>query len=760
MKLIKTHIIRVLLCAAAFINVVAYTSCGGCTDDETKTNALYRNYTARADSFFYKDMADSALTLHKKALAVAHTPEERVHAYLNVAATHYYMGNIKATETIVSKCLSHIHNMKQSLSPEMQKCKLTALVLLAEVYNETERYSDAVRQNMRATQIAKHIGDIETEVACILYIAQREELSGNYASAIDGYLEALAICEKNNLDSEAFNIYNHLQLAYLKIGEEKQTQHYINLMRKSTENVTPLQRCITALAELKLAVNSGDENSQHLNADVLKYLEGESDVNSFKSLNINGALTYYYVSINDYEQAKKYLTRLDEGPRVDSTQTFFVQMMRADVAMMVNKNAEAKRILLSVDKELLRHRDISLYERYLQLLTKCCHRIGDEHSAYTYNATLLALRDSLQTESGSHNLAYRSMMQNRDTTVLSQKLRIVRQQNKMNEITLHREIFAYVAGLLVFVAMIMTLWLYWRRSRRKKKIIEQQNEQLRCEVAMYKQLLELQSKELMQKSNFYAREHNYAAYLQRKNLSPESVLDCPCITERFVLFQPCNGSVGGDFYWFNRVGDNLFICCGDATGHGVPGAFIAMISYICLNDIVHASPDITPLALVNRFDKNLNHILHNNSTFQCTDSVDLSMLCINMNTRRISLVLARQMAFVVSEDGYVTDIVGTQRSLGDTEEKFNERQFFEQEITLQPTDTIYLTTDGLSSQIGGAKQSTFKRKNVRKSLVDIRTSPLSLQKNMLSETIRDWRGDTPQTDDILVIGLKIDTSRV
>lgn len=758
MNVVRTHITYALF-AIAFFNVIAYTSCS-CTDCETNAYSDYSHYTALADSFFYKDEVDSALELHKRALSVASTDEEEVRANLNIASMHYYLGHIKETENIVGNCLKQIHNVKQGLTPEMQKHKLTALVLLSEVYNETGRYSDALRQNMRAAQLAKHLGDIETEVACLLYVSQREELNGNYVSAIDGYLEALAICEKNNLSSEAFNIYNHLQSAYWKIGEVKQSQHYINLMRKSGETRTPLQRCITALAELKLSIIMGEENDQHLNADVLKYLENESEINAFKSLNINGALTDYYVSVNDYEQAQKYLARLEEGPKVDSTQSIFVQMIGADVAMMVNKNAEAKRALLSVDVEQLRSLDISLYEKYLQLLSKCSHRMGDEHSAYIYNARLIDLRDSLQTESSSHSLAYRSMIQNRDTTVLSQKLRMAKQQSMLNEITLRREIFAYAAMLFTFAAIIVTLWLYWQRSRGKKKIIEEQNEQLRCEVAMYKQLLELQQKELMRKSNLYAREHNYAAYLQRKNLSLESELNCSCITEHFVLFHPCSGSVGGDFYWFHRSGDNLFVCCGDATGHGVPGAFIAMISYCCLNDIVHAVPDITPLELVNRFDKNLHNTLHSNNTFKCADSVDLAMLCININTHRVSVVLARQLAYIVSENGDVVDIVGTQRSLGDPEEKFIDRQFFEQEITLRPTDTIYLTTDGLASQIGGAKQRTFKRKNVRKTLSEIRTKPLSLQKNLIIDAVRDWRGDIPQTDDILVIGLKIDTTRV
>src|SRR5665811_2333015 len=56
--------------------------------------------------------------------------------------------------------------------------------------------------------------------------------------------------------------------------------------------------------------------------------------------------------------------------------------------------------------------------------------------------------------------------------------------------------------------------------------------------------------------------------------------------DAFILFHP-RDIVSGDFYWFDKLGDDKFILvCADSTGHGVPGAFMSMIGSTLLHDIV------------------------------------------------------------------------------------------------------------------------------------------------------------------------------
>ena len=754
------HITKKILMLTVALAATALALCG-CSETADRLKTDYQRYTQLADAHFYNGNIDSALVYHRYALSVASNDVDKVGAYLNIASTLYYKGEVADAEKIANNCLDHINDIKQTLDVDMQRHKLRAYVILAELYNEQERYADAVRQFILVSNLAKHLGDVEKEVQSILYIAEREEKAGNFTSAIEGYNDALDVAEKDGAINVIFNIYSHLQDAYFKFGDIKQSQKYLNLMRKRQQSNSLLQRCMVTIADLRLSLVLDDEASQYQCVDQLLYFEGEQDRSAIELLNLNGVLSDYYISNKDYKNACKYLQRLEDEPSTDEVHKLYVQMKRADVSMLAGHNAEALQQLKSIDENHLRRSDISLYEQYLHQTIKCYKLLGDQRHAYDCNQRLFSVRDSLKVESHGHTLAYRSMVMKRDTTMLSQRLRIMEQQTEINEAHFRRNMLVYTMVLLIFAVGIMALVFYLHRVKGRRRTIIRQNRKLRYDVEAYREKLNLQAQELTEKSNFYAREHNYAAYLQRKNLSPESIIEeVKCITEHFIYYAPCNASVGGDFYWFKRSADKLFICCGDATGHGVPGALIAMICYTGLNDIVRSVPDISALELVNRLDDNLHRTLYTNNINHCCDSVDLSLMCIDLNTKQISMVLARQVAFIVSAGGDVVDVVGVQRSIGDKEEKFAQRNYSEQNIALRPTDTIYLTTDGFASQLGGIKQRTFKRRNVRSTLVDIRSNPLIFQKSIIAEKIRSWRGEMPQTDDILVIGLKVDVSKL
>jgi hypothetical protein len=50
----------------------------------------------------------------------------------------------------------------------------------------------------------------------------------------------------------------------------------------------------------------------------------------------------------------------------------------------------------------------------------------------------------------------------------------------------------------------------------------------------------------------------------------------------------------------------------------------------------------------------------------------------------------------------------------------------------------------------------FLKKNLRKLILDIQNFPMSKQKEMLEERLVSWMGKAPQTDDILIAGIRIE----
>jgi hypothetical protein len=64
-------------------------------------------------------------------------------------------------------------------------------------------------------------------------------------------------------------------------------------------------------------------------------------------------------------------------------------------------------------------------------------------------------------------------------------------------------------------------------------------------------------------------------------------------------------------------------------------------------------------------------------------------------------------------------------------------------------------SDGYEDQFGGPVQRKFMRKNLKKLLLTIHHLPMAEQKQFLEKTMDEWKGDLPQVDDILIIGLSV-----
>jgi hypothetical protein len=76
-------------------------------------------------------------------------------------------------------------------------------------------------------------------------------------------------------------------------------------------------------------------------------------------------------------------------------------------------------------------------------------------------------------------------------------------------------------------------------------------------------------------------------------------------------------------------------------------------------------------------------------------------------------------------------------------------------IECREGDIVYLFSDGYADQFGGPKAKKYKSQKFREFLVSIHRETMEVQKSMLDEEIENWRGNLPQVDDIMVMGIKI-----
>ena len=84
-----------------------------------------------------------------------------------------------------------------------------------------------------------------------------------------------------------------------------------------------------------------------------------------------------------------------------------------------------------------------------------------------------------------------------------------------------------------------------------------------------------------------------------------------------------------------------------------------------------------------------------------------------------------------------------------------DRAFTNNDIPLEEGDTFYLFSDGFIDQKGGKDNKRLLSKGFKSLLLDIQDLTMPDQKEILDRTLTNWMGNNSQTDDILVIGVRM-----
>ncbi|OFY86988.1 MAG: hypothetical protein A3F72_02180 [Bacteroidetes bacterium RIFCSPLOWO2_12_FULL_35_15] len=224
----------------------------------------------------------------------------------------------------------------------------------------------------------------------------------------------------------------------------------------------------------------------------------------------------------------------------------------------------------------------------------------------------------------------------------------------------------------------------------------------------------------------------------------------------FVLFKP-RDVVSGDFYWFNKKNEKIYIAAVDCTGHGVPGAFMSMIGSSLLNEIVGKKGLNNAATVLKKLHKGIRKSLKQDTdSNESRDGMDLALAVVDFTDNTLEYSGAKRPLYLFrkKEEGYVfEEIKADKQSIGglQLEEEF---EFTNNVVNLQKGDTFYLFTDGFVDQFGGEKGKKFSSKRLRDTLTELQNLSLQEQGKKLSEIIEDWKKDVEQVDDILVIGVR------
>lgn len=301
---------------------------------------------------------------------------------------------------------------------------------------------------------------------------------------------------------------------------------------------------------------------------------------------------------------------------------------------------------------------------------------------------------------------------------------------------------------IVLIAIIAAAVKVITKMRERK--LKQRQKELEDEVSRQTSLLNKQKVEIQRKNEDIMDSINYAKRIQTAILPSLRGLKNYDFAGSFILFMP-RDVVSGDFYWFSQFDNKVLICCGDCTGHGVPGAFMSMIGTTILNDSTRDPEMRTPAKLLYQLDKEVKSTLNKNQAVETQDGMDCAIIEIDMETFEVKSAAARRPVYFFT-NGRLTEQRGTRRSIGDHR---NGNDFIESTIQLQKGDTIYMSSDGFTDQFGGENGDKYTAGALKRFIETIVNESLDDQPKMFEQEFHRWKGRREQIDDVIIMGIKI-----
>ena len=260
-------------------------------------------------------------------------------------------------------------------------------------------------------------------------------------------------------------------------------------------------------------------------------------------------------------------------------------------------------------------------------------------------------------------------------------------------------------------------------------------------------LLDEKIKELQLKNSEMLESISYAQRIQQSILANPNGLS-EYLSGSFIYYQP-KDIISGDLYWYYKKDNKLFVAAVDCTGHGVPGALMSVIANSLLRNTIVKRNLNDPAEILFALDEELQSAL---LTQGATDGMDIALAEIDLENKKIKFSGAFR-PLVLVRDGKIIEYKASKYPIGlygDIEKKFDLHEF-----DLQTNDALYLFSDGYVDQFGGEKNKKFNRKNFYEMLLSIQDMNMDEQGSFLEYAHNNWKQNEPQTDDVLVIGLKI-----
>lgn len=275
----------------------------------------------------------------------------------------------------------------------------------------------------------------------------------------------------------------------------------------------------------------------------------------------------------------------------------------------------------------------------------------------------------------------------------------------------------------------------------------------RDEIAMQNDMITEQWREVETMNKKLISSIQYARRIQKAVVSSEADV-MEIFPESFIFYRP-RDIVSGDFYHSGHYGRYSVMVVADCTGHGIPGAFLSMLGISALKEYLASESDAEmPGVVLDRMRTFVKSTLESarDGKNAIDDGMDMTICCYDFAKMELRYAIANQTVIII-RGGEAIKLKGDQMPVG----RFvREKEHFSTLTTpIQKGDMIYAFSDGIQDQLGGTDRRKYLQRNMVDLFLTISGESMECQSKLLEQSILDWRGETPQVDDITLIGIRV-----
>jgi serine phosphatase RsbU (regulator of sigma subunit) len=272
------------------------------------------------------------------------------------------------------------------------------------------------------------------------------------------------------------------------------------------------------------------------------------------------------------------------------------------------------------------------------------------------------------------------------------------------------------------------------------------------------QLLSIVAEMQAEKNRQIMQSIEYASVIQQAMLRASRETLAAMLADAALVWEP-RDVVGGDFYHFTAFSDGWFGAVADCTGHGVPGAFMTLLASASLSQALEQIGPRDPSALLAAVNRNVKGLLGQingeGDAPQSNDGLDAAFFWFDASRQQLLFAGARVALHVLRPDATEFESIAAERMGVGYVDSLSDYTWSLNTVDVPRGSLLFVSTDGLTDQIGGPRKIAFGKRRALELILDHREQAPSAISGRLLNALAEWQGTQSRRDDVTVFFARV-----